>query len=216
MKRVDLAWALSAVLPHCGTDRQGLNYVGLEYRTGMLYAYATDRYTAAIARIPDGIEIYTALPSKEAADLMRFVRTDYVPEREDDLAYAHVPGELHIGLDRQINKDGTRKEDSAVFDLIEPDVTLDFLLDWIARLNAAEPEWDELILQPKLAEKWAKASRADSDRLRIYPRHTSDRNGAAVVTVGTDFIGAIAGMTYDQTGAATVADFLRVEERQAA
>lgn len=215
MKRVDLAWALGAVLPHAGTEKQGLNQVGLEFRAGQLYVYATDRYTVGIARVNEGADIRGALPAKEATDLMRFVRTDYVPEREDDIAYALAPNELHIGFARQVNKDGTREEDSAVFELTEPKVPFDFLLDWLMRLNDAEPEWDELILQPKLAEKFAKASRNDTDRLRITPRHATDVFGAAVVTVGSDFLGAIAGMTYDQLGAATVADFLNTE-RQAA
>lgn len=217
MRRADLAWALSAVIPHAGTATQGLNHVGLERRASWLYVYATDRYTSGIARIPDGIDVHNvALPVKEANDLMRFVRTDYVSEKEDDLAYALAPGELHIGFERQIDKHGNRKDDSAVFELTEPKVSLAYLLEYITRVNAIQPEWDELILAPKLCEKWAKATRSESDRLRIMPRHVSDRRGVAIVTVGSDFIGAISGLTYDQEGPSTVAEFLETEMEVAA
>jgi hypothetical protein len=43
-----------------------------------------------------------------------------------------------------------------------------------------------------------------------------DRNGAAVVSVGTDFIGAVAGLTYDDLGTATVADFLQMTTKEKA
>jgi hypothetical protein len=44
----------------------------------------------------------------------------------------------------------------------------------------------------------------------------ADRNGAAIVTVGTDFIGAVAGLTYDDLGTATVADFLNLTTKEKA
>jgi hypothetical protein len=65
-------------------------------------------------------------------------------------------------------------------------------------------------------ERFAKAHRVETDRLRLLPRRVADRNGAAIVTVGTDFIGAVAGLTYDDLGTATVADFLNLTTKEKA
>lgn len=210
MKRVDLAWALKAVMPHVGSEVQGLKHVGLEYRAGKLYVFATDRYTAAIARVNDGINVTGSLPKDEAVDLEQFVRTSYKTEEEDDLAYAvqetEYGDELHIGFDRQIDRFGGREEDSAIFGLDEPRLALDMLLGRIGAVDEAPFEWDEQIYQPKLFERFAKADRG-SDRLRIFPHREIDLRGVAIVTVGQDFLGMISGLTYDDQGASTVADW---------
>ena len=206
MKRVDLSWALKAVLPHVGTEAAGLKHVGLEYRAGQLYVFATDKYTAGIARVNDGINVCGSLSKEEATELEQFVRTSYKTEEEDDLAYAEQPGELHIGFARQIDRLGERAEDSAVFELDDPGTpSLDYLLETIARVNGQPVEWDEQIYQPKLFERFAKAERGD--RLRVFPRHADDRRGVAIVTVGQDFLGMISGLTYDEEGPATLAEW---------
>ena len=50
--------------------------------------------------------------------------------------------------------------------------------------------------------------------MKLYPRKTS-RSGAAVVTVGSDFVGLISGLT-DNPEDATVASFLSALEGKAA
>jgi hypothetical protein len=208
MNRADLSWALNAVIPHTGRRTETTNRVGLAYRDGWSFAYATDRYTSAVARIPNGADVRLWLPTSEAVELERFVRPSYKDEYEDELVYARQPQELHIGIDRRIDREGTREEDTAVFETVDDGVELEYIFDFIHRLSLAPAEFDECIYQVDLAAKFAKAKRTGEDRLRILPRHTNDVYGAAVVTVGTDFVGAIAGLTYDQLGSATVADFL--------
>jgi hypothetical protein len=207
MNRADLSWALNAVLPHVGNEKNGLNQVGLDFRDGATFVYATDKYTAAIARVNDGMDFRGALPTKEATDLMRFVRPQRVPER-DAYVFMEQHGEhgeeLHVGFD---DFAGSAFE-SEVYETCEPKMRLDFLLDWIRAIDRSAVEYEELIVNPKLMEKFAKAQRADSDRLWIRPRKNAEAYGAAVVAVGTDFIGAIAGMTYDQQSTARVASFL--------
>lgn len=215
MNRADLAWALNAVIPHAGNAHQGLDHVGLTYRDGALFVYATDKYTAAVARVNDGAAFDAALQTKEATDLLRFVRPNRVPEREQEIGSLVRDDELHIGFWAPDDPEATAPLDSAVFETCEPKLSLDYLLDWIRRLNDVPELDDNLIVQPKLLEKFAKAARADTDRLWILPRHASDRHGAAVVAAGADFIGAIAGLTYDQLGDATVASFLYPERKAA-
>lgn len=208
MNRADLSWALNAVIPHAGRALETTDRVGLAFSQGYSFVFATDRYTSAIARVPNGADFNIWLPTREAQELERFVRPSYKDEYADELVYAQQPQEFHIGFERMVHRDGTREDDSAVFETADNGVRLGFLLDHIRRLSAAPAEFDECIYLPELITRFAKAKRETSDRFRILPRHTSDRNGAAVVTVGTDFVGAIAGLTYDQLGSATVADFL--------
>jgi hypothetical protein len=207
MNRADLSWALNAVLPHVGNEKNGLNHVGLDFRDGATFVYATDKYTAAIARVNDGMDFRGALPAKEATELMRFVRPQRVPER-DAYVFMEQHGEhgeeLHVGFD---DFAGSTFE-SEVYETCEPKLSLDFLLSWINHLYTVPELDDNLIVSPKLVEKFAKAQRADSDRLWIMPRHAWQKHGAAVVAVGGDFIGAIAGMTYDEAGDVKVASFL--------
>jgi hypothetical protein len=206
VNRGDLAWALAAVLPHCGKT-EATAVVGLEPYGDALYAYASDRYTTALARIRERSSLDVALVAKEATELMRFIRPVRVAEFEQDLAILPQPGELHVGVWVEDGELG----DSAVFETTSSALSLKPLLGLITALHKAPLEWDEAVYQPDVLAKFAKAKRADTDRLRIFPRHIIDRNGAAVVTVGTDFIGAIAGLTYDQLGTATVADILQTE-----
>ena len=122
----------------------------------------------------------------------------------DHVGAGFADGELHVATG----------DDSAVFETTESALTLDYLLTVVSRLADAPTEFDELIYQPDLLAKFGKAKRSDSDRLRILPRRPTDRNGAAVVAVGSNFVGAVAGLTYDQLGPDTVSAFL--SERQPA
>lgn len=206
VNRGDLAWALAAVLPHCGKT-EATAVVGLEPYGDALYAYASDRYTTGIARIRPFTDLHECLSTREATELMRFVRPGRVAEHEQEIILGHDLGELHVGY---VDADGELL-DSAVFETVTGQLSLGPLLAAVDCLDSAPLEFDELIFQPSLVAKFAKAQRAETDRLRILPRRVIDRNGAAVVTVGTDFIGAIAGLTYDQLGTATVADILQTE-----
>lgn len=203
MNRADLSWALNAVLPHAGNEKQGLNYVGLAFREGASFLYATDKYTAAVARVNEGMDFTGALSTKEATDLMRFVRPNKVGERTQELVYAQAPGELHIGYD-DLEESGAWENGvvSQVFETREQYASLDLILNLIKSIEAAKPEWDRLILMPKLVERFAKAQRVEADRMVIVPKHRSDKAGAAIVTVGDNFTGVIAGMTYEKPEAA--------------
>ena len=192
MKRGDLAWALGAVLPHVGTTKGP--YVGIEGRDGQAYVYATDTYTAGIARIPLGaVDFWNLSMSKsEAQDLMRFVRPTKKAHDTEDLTLRDLVEELHVAT----------AEDSAVFDLVSDNVvTLDLILEVITRTAVLAAEMSGIIQQPSLAAKFAKAQRYNADRLHIYPRiGWGNISGIAVVTVGEHFIGVVNGLTYEQSG----------------
>jgi hypothetical protein len=133
---------------------------------------------------------------------MRFVRPGNKAEQIEELAFnSSRPGEFHVGY-------GEEKESEVYEVSADRTLTLSYLFEYVDRLTAYPFDWDEAIYQPKIMERFAKAHRVETDRLRLLPRRVIDRNGAAVVTVGTDFIGAVAGLTYDDLGTATVADFL--------
>lgn len=198
------------MLPHVGTRVQGLDHVGLTYMDGSLFVHATDKYTLAIARVDDAPStICTALPVKEATELMRFVRPNRVGERTTEVSAAtfavegYESAEFHVGFD---NLDG--EFESEVYETCEPKLPLDSQLAWLRRLNDRPDDTDNLIVQPKLLEKFAKAAREDGDRLWILSRQVDEVHGAAVVACGQNFVGAIAGLTYDDLGEATLASFL--------
>jgi hypothetical protein len=208
MNRADLSWALNAVLPHAGTTKG--NYVGLEARHNLLYVYATDDYTSAVARIPltekPGFE-QVFLSKSEATDLMRFVRPSKKAHDDEVVQTRLVSPELHVATD----------DDSAVFDTVFPELSLSALLRLFTSLAARPTEHSQMIQQPALAARYAKAQRYDTDRLQWYPHTANDTYGVALVTVGTDFIGAIAGLSYDDTATAqdTLASFLTPREEAA-
>jgi hypothetical protein len=198
MNRGDLAWALGAVLPHVGTTKG--KYVGMDRRDGNAYVYATDTYTAGVARIPllgAGAVAFEhpfrySMSKSEAQDLMRFVRPTKKAHDTEELTVQAVGMELHVAT----------AEDSAVFDLVTDNpVTLDLILDTIRATADLPVEMFGIIQQPSLAAKFAKAQRYDTDRLRVYPfGGWGDINGLAIVTVGEHFIGAVAGLTYKPSG----------------
>ena len=203
MNRSDLAWALNAVLPHVG-KRAPHDAVGLTAKGGSLFAFASDKYTLGIARIPDGPSLSLALLTSEAVDLMRFVRPTVKATQIEDVTVAVRGPELHVGL---VNAEG-ETHDSAVFESWHSEGDLEFWLTHCRRIRDARQEFTNCVYDPDLCAKFAKAKRSEADRLRLYPR-AGKNTGIALVTVGSDFLGAVAGMTYEhEQGDATVASFL--------
>ena len=201
MRRDDLGWALTAVLPHCGSLPE-LATVGIESGLRGTYLYATDRYTIGVARIGSALGFSATLPKSEATDLLRFVRPDKVAEQAEAVeTLLDDRGGLHIAL----------QSDSAVFETEESrfnftDITLRLRL-----LEALPNEYERLEYNPSFTVRFAKAKRESNDRLGITPKRFKGRNGVALVTVGKDFIGAIAGLAYEQSERSTVAGFLELE-----
>jgi hypothetical protein len=213
MNRADLSWALNAVLPHAGTTKG--NYVGLEARHNLLYVYATDDYSSGIARIPLATESLgfenslgfeqVFLSKSEATDLMRFVRPSKKAHDTETVQTRLVSPELHVATD----------DDSAVFDTVFPELSLSALLRLFDGIAARPILRDDIILSPTLTAKYAKAQRYDTDRLRIYPYQGISIRGVALLTVGADFIGAVAGMRIEDEPPNTLASFLTPREEAA-
>jgi hypothetical protein len=203
VKRSDLAWMLGATIPHVGKPAQ-FACVGLTVEGGQLLAYATDGYTAAIARAallrdangePFDLRI-GARPSlqasSDASDLLRYVRPNTVGDRDREVALLHQGAELHVGLD---------DDDSQVFDAAHGELRLSAVRRLIASVDAMATEYGEgCVYSPALAGKFASAQRAASDRAVEFPKRTV--NGivsAKLLTIGANFVGAVAGMTRDDS-----------------
>jgi hypothetical protein len=203
MNRADLAWALQATLPHVG-QRKG-PFVGFSPEgdgTGFIYAF--DSYAAGVARVlldPSDRWPAFALSTAEAKDLHRFVKPTRKAHDAEQVRLLVDSGELHVGLE---------EGDSEVYDIYpDQEYTLESVLNLCRGVAAAPVEHREVVFQPALLGKFGKASREPTDRLRLYPHHTSDRYGAALVTVGTDFIGAVAGLEYDDVTPEILTVFLQ-------
>lgn len=211
MKRSDLSWALSSVLPHVGRNHEYTDCVGITTRDGVGYVFGTDRYTVGVARVEAATDdIDVRLSAKEAVELERFVRPSYKAEESGLLSFATRDLELHVGLERQTHRDGTTESDTTFFDAKTHRLTLDYLLDTVGELYGLPESLAGLIHAPATLERFTKAGRTDADRLTFYPRKTP-LSGAAVVTVGADFVGMIAGLT-DLPETATVASFLSLPQ----
>jgi hypothetical protein len=151
--------------------------------------YATDTYTTGIARVA-ATSVYAALPLAEARDLARFVKPTRKAHETEDVQMLVDGDELHVGIDGE----------SAVFDLASEfqHIGLDLLLRTLEILSGLPEDRRELILSPSFAARFSKAAR-DGDRLRLYSRLSvvPRERGLALVSVGADFIGAIAGLAHD-------------------
>lgn len=201
MRRDDLAWALTAVLPHCGSLPE-LATVGIESGLRSTYLYATDRYTVGVARIGPALGFSATLPKSEAADLLRFVRPDKVAEQAESVeTLLGDRGGLHIAL----------QSDSAIFET-EPTVfTFADITLLLHSIKALPNEFERLEYNPAFASRFAKAKREANDRLCITPKRFKGRNGVALVAVGKNFLGAIAGLSYAQSEPFMVDEFLGLE-----
>lgn len=201
MRRDDLAWALTAVLPHCGSQPH-LATVGIESGLRGTYLYATDRYTIGMARIGPALGFSATLPKGEATDLLRFVRPDKVAEQSEAVeTLLDDRGGLHIALE----------SDSAVFETVTPAFSFSDITLRLRLLEALPNEFERLEYNPSFAARFAKAKRESNDRLCITPKRFKERNGVAIIMVGKDFLGAIAGLRYGQSERSTVAGFLELE-----
>lgn len=198
MNRSDLRWALDAVLPHTGrtaeTDVVGLTQDG-EYN---LVVYATDRYTFGAARVAAGPHVDVRLTTKEARELLKFVRPERVAHNDHEVIMLVRDNELHVGF---CDEDGETYT-SAVFDTVERGADLNYLERFVDWLSEHETEYQACIFRPKIFGRFSKAERYETDRLHLLPKRLDDRHGAALVMVGKHFVGAIAGMSYDQPLAA--------------
>lgn len=200
MRRDDLTWALNAVLPHCG-NTAATNLVGIAPRLRGVFLYATDRYTIGVARIDAGSMALgdAALSKREATDLMRFVRPSRVSEQEEGVELLTAPGELHVGT----------PDESAVFETVARPYSFRDLTDRLAKLESLPPEaGEEQVYNPDMTARFAKAKRDVRDTLRLNPRTVRDLFGVALVTVGSDFYGAVAGIQYPNDLATSLSDFL--------
>jgi len=196
MNRAALHWGLSACIPHAGKT------VSLERG----YVYATDGYTTGIARVAQEC-VYAALSLGEARDLARFVKPTRKAHEVEDVDMLVNGNELHVAY----------YGESAVFDMCEQDVTLNALYGLLTALYAMPTDSRELMFQPSFGARFAKAQRVETDILRVYPRltHRPVDRGVALVTVGADFIGAIAGLAHDDAPT-LLADFLQNAREEAA
>ena len=195
MNRADLHWAITATQPHAKT------FIGLD--RGVVYA--TDNYTAAIARAADHSPTL-ALPPSEARDLARFLKPTRKAHESDDIQLVHRGDELHVGLD-----DG----DTAVFECVDVPLPLEYITTFLNKLRGLPVEWSQCVYSPELLARFAKAQRVEGDRLRFYPRRGNDRYGVGLVTVGGRFVGGVAGLTYDVDPGFPLLDSLQTEEKAA-
>lgn len=201
MNRADFAWALSAVLPHVGKLEQ-YDVLGLANHAGQFYAYATDGYTIGVARLPELATLPAlCLSGREATELLRFVRPERVPERSESVEWAVKGDEFHVAI----------KSESAVFNCITSNLSAHFLLRYMENVYARPFEARSSVYDPELFARFAKARREKLDRMHVYPREDKKR-GLAIVTVGADFIGAVAGINYSHAESSTIESFLGESE----
>lgn len=221
VNRADLRWALTAVQPHVDKLTKA-PYICLDGRaTGVLYVYATDTYTFGIARVPftGHLPEIVYLPRKELQSLATFVKPKNKAQESYSVDLAVEGPEMHVGLGDE--QPGDEYLDTAVYETGEGSVTLSFLLGAISRLSARAVETREYTFLPSLWARFGAAERETGDRLRIDPHiaHAS-RAGeditVAVVTVGKDFIGGLAGPTHEGGIESVLESWLPEEIREAA
>ncbi len=223
VKRDDLSWALDAVLPHAGKARGKVPgkapYIGMEVRsdrisewehTNRLYLYATDGHTIGIARITMSESSTWApfyLPTNgEAESLQKWIRPHRKAEEEhqvflvvDQLSEEEPLAALHVGIREGDLRESNDLLDNSAFILTEGKIDLKALMDLMHLYEAQAIEPDEYTFDPDLLDRFTgHAGRIKGDRLRMRPNHiTKDEEGITYTTiaVGTDFHGAILGLT---------------------
>ena len=209
--REELAWALTATLPHVGSKSRELDWIGLEADIYMnqLLVFATDGYSTGIAKAEAeafGEEFGCYLTPKEARDLLAFVRPNLVAEKaeivrlltsesfhRDENGEVHI-AELHVALEGPEKGQPEKSEPlSGVWSVRTPGNTFQAVYGLIEGVGRTVEPSGIVVLQPKLLAKFSRAQRDDDDVVNIYPARHLDRT-AAVVTVGSGFIGAVAGI----------------------
>lgn len=200
MNRAELSWAMTACLPHAK------DWLGIDRTTATVWA--TDTYTSGVARMTPTVEdsetfAPTFLSIGEAKDLARFVKVTRKAHEVENVQLLVNGDELHVGVDG----------DSAVFETHQGGLDLSVVFQLLEGLYALPDDKRELVFQPAFAARFAKAQRYETDALRVYPRltHRPVERGVALVTVGTDFIGAIAGLTHDDAPG-VLASFLQTAQ----
>lgn len=212
INRAALAHGLKAVLEHVGDQRARLDWVGYDSDA----FYATDGYSFLMWCPADSVGISQddwKLPTKEAKDLLRFIRPTLKrhDSEEVQLLDAQNPEtgewELHVGLfipldetvlvEQQIDGAG-EVYDSAVFSLHPPDYSqvelkeLNEVLRYVTSHLVHSSDW---VLQSSLVSRFKTAEVEYGDRTHWYYAGPGKHGEyAAVVTVGSEFIGAVAGL----------------------
>lgn len=199
--RSALWWTFQATLPHCKDT------LGLSTSDDRLWTWGTDGYTIGISRAydPDQEPCEVVLTHKIALDVMRWLRPTRKAEHVQEIQLIVRGEEFHLGA-YDVSQLPGELVDSAVFayDWHDPDdgvtpapARLDYLREHIARISKQRVEMSQMVYQGPLLARFDKATRSTMDRVRFYPRRLDSRHGAAIVTVGPDFLGAISALTYD-------------------
>lgn len=202
VSRPDLAYALQAVLPHVGDAARGLDWVGY---SGFGHAYALDGvtigagYLRSVSVLDEDTEFW--LSEKEAKDLYRFVKPSRVSHKTDTIQMllhdnAEVK-ELHVGISPE---DRSEEPVSEIYERREIDgQNWAGVFGLVQQIRKRSHATECFVEQASLRARFAKAEREFGDRMRVYPSF-GERFDSAVITVGSDFLGAIAGLSDEHTG----------------
>lgn len=217
--RDELAWALTAVIPHAGSAARELDWIGLEADPFLaeLLVFATDSLTVGVAKahlshqdeMEEGQVFY--LTVKEAKDLLQYIRPNLVAEKAEVLQLLVAADELHVAQ-KQPSEGGRSQNEplSGVWSVRVPGAPFQAVWEVIERTWARTRRAGHFVVPGKSAQKFARAER-DGDVLNVYPAVDGDKT-AAVVTVGLDFIGAVAGIAASHHTAALAEWGLLIEE----
>lgn len=200
VSRPDLAYALQAVLPHVGDAARGLDWVGLDGQ----FVFALDGHTVGIAGM-NSVQLFESvafwLSEKEAKDLYRFVKPSRVSHKTDTIQLllhdnAGVK-ELHVGISPE---DRSEEPVSEIYERREIDgQNWADVFGLVQQIRKRSHATECFVEQASLRARFAKAEREFGDRMRVYPSF-GERFDSAVITVGSDFLGAIAGLSDEHTG----------------
>lgn len=178
-----------------------MDWVGI----GPSRLFATDGYTAGVAYLdPVAMDVSPDiyLTPADARDLLQFVRPNLKREHGERVELLVAGDELHVGLpdaqERVVTGEGTKSQPlSGVWSIRVPGLSFSVLENLLERLEAAhEGTMQPMVFDPDFAARFSKAKREYGDRMIIQPV-SGEVYGAAYVEIGPNFVGAIAGMTYD-------------------
>lgn len=188
--RPDFHYALRAVVDHAGDKQRGLDYVGVYCTDWCVDVFATDGYTAGLVRLPtifrhgDPESFY--LPVKEAKDLIRFVKPNRVADKTDTIRLVVSGSELHVGITSEAGE-----LQSEVYTLLEGSVKVGQSELWqlFRHLRCHHTGEEFWTVQATLLARFKSAEENEGDRMHLYrSKH------AALITVGSRFIGALEGL----------------------